>query len=195
MPPPTRTTAKATTRRPGRPRKDDAAEEAAPLFQAPEDDREPKEVNGQKVISNVAEKSPLGKTVTGQQLYFHGRRVLTLEDGTVLFGCADCPQVTGAKGDILRHRAEVHGQKLGGNRGTGKHQNPFSETVLAMPVGQLLVLAGQFSAWEETNTHLLEERDTWRERALNAEKYIARVEKAMARIGFKLDLPEEGEHG
>src|SRR5687767_11422188 len=70
-------------------------------------------VNGQQVVSDEPDASPLSK-VHGKFIPFHGRRVLKLADGSTVIGCADC-EFIGERGEIMTHRVEKHGAKKLGN--------------------------------------------------------------------------------
>lgn len=112
------------------------------------------EVGGVKVVKDEVLESGLSAKV-GRPIPMHGTRVLTLEDGTVTYGCRECP-VTGTRGEVRKHRYAEHGATLTDAAGkpgpiqdspiTGRLQ--MTGETLSMTVYELLELAVHVGEWE-----------------------------------------------
>jgi hypothetical protein len=70
------------------------------------------DIDGVKVVSDVVFVSPLTK-YTGRFIAQSGTRVLTMEDGTVVHGCADCV-FAGKLGQVRQHRNADHPEMSSG---------------------------------------------------------------------------------
>lgn len=144
-------------------------------------------VDGEKVVKDEAEQSPL--TRPGQSpVVFKGRRVLTLESGRQVHGCADC-EFTGTRGEVVKHRVADHGVNQGGAR--RKTDSGPSENVTAMTLGEVLHLAGQIEDWESVVTAVTAERDDWQSRAVVAERELTKIKRALERVGFVLKVEDD----
>lgn len=136
--------------------------------------------------------SPLPVKNGQNPIVFHGFRVLTLEDGTTVHGCGECPDSTdhtGTLGDIRAHRRQVHSMNVGGAKKKAVDlpgMVPLS--VRMMPLGELLDMAGQLESLGDLIAVLTSERDDYKQRALNAEIQVRRWERTFATLGL---VPKE----
>jgi hypothetical protein len=67
------------------------------------------EVDGKKVIKDEVLPSNLPARADGARPPMHTVRVLTLEDGSVVYGCRDCEATGETSGEIRAHRNREHG--------------------------------------------------------------------------------------
>lgn len=153
-------------------------------------DTTPRIVNGQQVVSDEPDRSPL-TGVHGKFIPFHGRRVLKLADGSTVFGCADC-DVTGERGAIMAHRIQKHGAKKPGNTGKkAAEAEPMDLGWLGMSIGELIDLAGHVGGVEAEIDRLREEVERERERRITAERTVTKYERAFAKLGFVMKEGDE----
>lgn len=79
------------------------------------------DIDGVKVVSDVVYESGLSKHV-GKFIPVTGIRVLTLEDGSTVMGCAD-DEFAGSLGQVRVHRKADHGVSMGGARPGRTHKS------------------------------------------------------------------------
>lgn len=116
------------------------------------------EVDGVRVVKDEVLASGLSSAV-GKLVPLKGTRVLTLENGEVTYGCADC-LTHGTRGEVSQHRATEHpasARKRGPGRpaAAGSKAPAVSPEVMALSLAELLELAtlaseteGQFARLE-----------------------------------------------
>jgi len=165
------------------------------------------DIDGVKVVSDVVQESPLSRH-TGDFIPVKGVRILTLEDETTRYACADCVFVAAPErddqtqtplGQVRAHRAEKHGVNIGGNRRGRKPAeapeapDPAGTVVLprdtlSMSLLEILNLAGHIDTWstvltglEEQNERLVGELQVALARARAAERKVTELEKAAER--------------
>lgn len=155
-------------------------------------------INGKAVVST----EPVASNLPNAAPIRVDRHVL--DDGSVVFGCAECDFVADRRGDVQVHRADEHGLGWPGRRPRGTKADPFANLSLAlgMTLADVLESAGQAAEWK----HLLDLKDTqiselrkreneqlatWRERALAAEKELAKYQSAFRRLGFVPNVEDE----
>lgn len=112
------------------------------------------EAFGLAVTDDQPTKSPITDRA-GQPILWQQTRTLTLADGSTAYGCAHC-DYTSRNPKAIRPHLSKHNR-----RSNGHGPNPAAE----LTVQQLL---GQLAALEE----LRADRDTWKARALKAEKSL-----------------------
>jgi hypothetical protein len=96
-----------------------ATEESPAAAYPPKFERQ--DIDGVKVLTDEVYESPLSKHV-GKFIPVHGVRVLTLEDETIVYGCADC-EFAGTLGQVRQHRGSDHGVSMGGNPRRRRHKS------------------------------------------------------------------------
>lgn len=109
-----------------------------------------------KVVKDEVYASGLSKHV-GHLIPVHGVRVLTLDDGDVVYGCRDCEKA-GTLGEVRMHRTAEHGASAGARprksaaeaAAAGATSGPVTipQGALSMTVHELLDLAGHIDMWE-----------------------------------------------
>jgi len=185
------------------PEAEDPAKAYPPKFERPD-------IDGIKVVSDVVFESPLSKYV-GRFVPVTGVRVLTLENGEVVHGCAD-DEFAGTLGQVRQHRRADHGVSLGGRRRTHKSAaeaeaagDVDAPLVLPAETGSMTMrdffsVAAQIDEWavvlenmERQLEAVTEERDQLRIEARAAAKELATIKKRIARA-MNLEIvstPEE----
>lgn len=169
-------------------------------------------VNGLKVV--VDEVLPSGLSKPGKLVPIKGIRRLTLEDDSVVLGCADClfvavedTQTFTKLGQVRQHRAIKHGTSLGGVQKKTRadveevtvSQARLPENVRAMTIGEAVDLAVHADEWEQVFSTqqekieaLVAERDGLRIELRAKEREFTGLQKRMARaMGLKIVETEE----
>lgn len=164
---------------------------ATPDAAEPADVLAPRMVDGQEVVSDEPERSPLSG-VWGKFIPIVGRRVLTLKDGSTVFGCADCPE-TGTRGDIMKHRVEKHGAAKSGARTPARKAPGPDLSWLGITIGDVIDLAQHLGSFEVELDRIRDERDAERSGRLAAEKELNQIKRALAKVGFVVKVDEETE--
>lgn len=113
------------------------------------------EAFGQAVVGDEPTRSPITDRA-GNPIVWQQTRTLTLADGSTAFGCAHCDYVSRNPKSVRPHLSK-HNRRSSNGHG----HNPAAELTVQQLLGQLAVL-------EE----LRADRDTWRARALRAEKSL-----------------------
>ena len=118
---------------------------------------------GQAVIADAPTPSPITDP-NGSPILWEQTRTLTLADGSTAYGCAHCDYANRNVNSIRPHLRK-HSQRTNG-QATGR--DPAAE----LTVHELL---GQLAALEE----LRADRDTWKARAVKAEKALRTLRKML----------------
>lgn len=156
---------------------------------------EPRTVSGLRVTANDPLPSPLSGVARRRagdppvQMFFSGYRVLTLEDGTQVFGCGECPDpadFTGTRGEVRSHRVEAHNMNPGGAR--KKQPEAVSPRVMGMTLADVFELASTQANWADVVDQLLVAQEEWRGRALDAEKENKQILQRLSRAGITLKV-------
>ena len=121
-------------------------------------------VEGRRVIEDQPAKSPLH--TDAKPVLFKQIRELLLEDGTVVFGCLHCEYTADTIGPIRPHL------KAHGGRGPGRPRTAIAQDVNQMSLGDLL---RRVKTLEQAEA----DRDTWRRRALDAERRLNTLRRAL----------------
>lgn len=135
------------------------------------------EVDGIPVVKDEVLSSGLTAHM-GKLVPLKGYRVLTLATGEVVYGCNDCPDFTGTRGEVKAHRGAEHEVALGGSSRRRK-DTPDPDAVTLPPgadtmtVKELFELAGSIAHWENVLANLASENEDLRA-ALAAEKAARR---------------------
>jgi len=175
-----------------------------PLIQRPD-------IDGVKVVSDVVLESGLSKHV-GYFVAITGIRVLTLEDESVVYGCAE-DEFAGTLGQVRQHRRAEHGVSLGGRRKTHKSVAEAEAAgdldagplVLPAETGSMTLrdfmrVAGEIDQWavvlenlEQRLAEAIEQRDEARIEARAATRELATMKRKLARaMGLEIvNTPEE----
>jgi hypothetical protein len=141
------------------------------------------EIDGLKVVKDEVLRSNLPPGPDGLPPAMKTTRVLTMEDGSVLYGCGDC-KVTGAtRGDIRKHRNQEHGVTAGSRRSPARSASDTDSSplpypaveMLGMTLYELLELSAAVSRWEQVFGH--QEAENNRLRQLLTEKDIELAER------------------
>lgn len=125
------------------------------------------EVDGVKVVKDEVLSSGLTAHM-GRLVPLKGYRVLTLENGEQVYGCNDCPDFTGTRGEVKAHRGAEHEVALGGSSRRRKDPGADGEAVTLPPgadtmtLKELLELAGHVSQWEVILANLASENEDLR---------------------------------
>lgn len=112
-------------------------------------------VDGKRVVKDEVLRSNLPALDDGLPPAMHTTRVLTLEDGTVVYGCGDCETVGTTRGEIRKHRNQEHGLSSSTRRTAPAVENlapslpmPGAE-MLGMTLYELLELSAAVDHWEQ----------------------------------------------
>jgi hypothetical protein len=153
-------------------------------------DTPPRIVNGQEVVSDEPDASPLTK-VQGVFVPFRGRRVLTLADGSKTIGCADC-DVTGTRGQIMSHRMEKHGARKSGARGGAKQEStPPDTSWMSLPIGDVIELAQRLGGFEADLDRERDRADAAEQARDIAERELRKIRRALEKAGFTVRVEDE----
>jgi hypothetical protein len=129
-------------------------------------------VNGLEVMAEEPVASPLG--TPERPMYFRQIRRLLLADGSEVFGCVHCDFTADAAGRVRGHLA--------------KHSPPGTPSPAApsrkgrrINVNELLTRLAHGDAAVARLRAVEEERNQWRTRALDAERTLATIRRAVRR--------------
>jgi hypothetical protein len=125
-------------------------------------------VEGRLVIEDQPAKSPLH--TDAKPVLFKQIRELLLEDGTIVFGCAHCEFTAATIGPVRPH-LKVHT-----GRGPGRPRTAVAQDAEALSITGLL---RRLQALERAEA----DRDTWRKRALDAERTLRTLQRALKGLG------------
>ncbi len=124
-----------------------------------------------------------------------GRLVLSLADGSRVFGCADCQFTSDGRREMTLHRHEEHGGVLRGpDREGSDDDDPIPELpehLEDMTLGYLLELAREVRDWSATIESYRQQVEHWQTEARAAQAELRRVQRALARLGFQKIVDEE----
>lgn len=169
------------------------------------------EVDGKKVVKDEVLRSNLPAGPDGLPPPMKTTRVLTLEDGTVVYGCADCPTIGATRGEVRKHRNAEHGMSNPTRRSPtsapeSTPQLPYpGPEMLGMTLLELLELSAAVAHWEhlfatqdgeiERLRKLLTDKDqelSERTRELRAERIThERLKVRISKLIGVDDKPEE----
>jgi hypothetical protein len=116
------------------------------------------EVDGLAVVDDEPLAAPF-KNRAGEPVLMHRTRVLTLVDGSVIYGCAEC-DYTNPNPHSIRPHLNKHSTK------------PRVNGTLNMSVKDLMRRLESFGT-------LSEDRDKWKDRALTAERRLKQLRSAL----------------
>lgn len=156
------------------------SDEYPPLF-------ERKEVDGVPVVRDEVLQSGLSARA-GRVVPIHGIRVLTLEDKRQVFGCRDC-EVTGTRGEVVKHRNAEHDKQVGSKRGAGAAVDPASglpEDLAGMTLGEVFELAASMSRWGDLYETERARAESLAAELAQAKKDLAAEQKALTAIKGRL---------
>lgn len=171
----------------------DAPEEADEPEDNPEIESEPvtpaRLVNGLKVMDVEPVFTGLKARVGQARIALRNTVILVLEDGSRVYSCVDCDFADAARGVVMRHRGDTHGQNLGGwtNRRskaeiTAAGNGKVDKQAMTMTLGDVLELGSKLDAYAVVIERQEERLAELRERAEIAERRLrviaARLEKA-----------------
>jgi hypothetical protein len=122
-------------------------------------------VGDRKVIEDQPARSPLH--TDARPVFFKQIRELLLDDGTIVFGCVHCEFAAATIGPVRPH-LKVHTRPLASSRGPGRPRVDATEMSLADLLRRVKTL-DQAEA----------DRDTWRKRALEAERCLRTLRNAL----------------
>ncbi len=135
-------------------------------------------VNGVKVIDVLLAESPV-KTPTGRTIHFKRMVELVLEDGSTVYGCTECDYTDSALGRIRSHLSREHWTRPVPRKVTGgaRRSRPAATVdVAGLSVADLLNSAAtQIEALNDALQRVAEDRNTWKARALKAERAMAKL--------------------
>lgn len=137
-------------------------------------------VDGVEVVKDEVLRSNLPPLDDGLPPPMHTTRVLTLADGTVVYGCGDCETNGGTRGEIRKHRNEKHGMTTSTRRSPVNVADnaapplpyPGAE-MLGMTLYELLELAGGIAHWEGMFSNQEAENDRLRQALLEKDQELA----------------------
>lgn len=131
-----------------------------------------KQVDGQRVVSDTDTQAPIFQRGSGKPVFWTQTRTLTLEDGTVTYGCQHC-DFTADKAGAIRPHLRQHSDP-------DKPRKPRK----VRSTGDVQVDALIKTLTEAGNKDKLV--DYWRTRAQEAERKNAKIRKALTDLGFAL---------
>lgn len=115
------------------------------------------EVDGRAVVTDEPARSPLGVDRGGNPVYFKQTRELTLDDGSVVYGCLHCEFID-ERSAAIRPHLRVHASDRTNTRTGGKKT--------------IELLAAELVKAEA-------DRDQWKARARKAERDLATIRRAI----------------
>lgn len=124
-------------------------------------------VNGLRVVTEGPTLAPI-TTRDGKAIWWEQTRTLHLEDGSTVYGCLHCDHTTTNVGGIRPHLRV--------------HADPDKPRAPRKKIGDQ-TLNGVLRRLEKL-AKVEQERDKWKERALEAERTISSWRQAMHRLGI-----------
>jgi hypothetical protein len=121
------------------------------------------EVNGIAVVSDEPRQAPF-RDNGGNTVYQPQTRVLTLADGSVVYGCQHCDYTSANPNSIRPH--------LGRHSGRPRKSKTATGSSLNLPLAELMERLDQLAA-------VTEDRDAWKSRALAAERRLKQLRNAL----------------
>jgi hypothetical protein len=124
-------------------------------------------VNGMRVVSDEVTPSPYLRDRAGNPVVWHRTRTLRLEDGSVVYGCAECDYVSENPNSVRPHLG-AHTDRP--RRGKSRRNGQADPSTLSL--AELLSRVDSLRRVEA-------DRDAWRVRAQTAERSLATLRKAL----------------
>lgn len=121
-------------------------------------------VDGRKVVEDEPARSPLYRD--DRPVFFKQIRELLLDDGSVVFGCVHCDYTAVSVG-VVRPHLKAHG-----SRGPGRPKGTVARDVNELSLAELLRKVRGLEQIEA-------DRDAWRKRALDAERRLNTLRRAL----------------
>jgi hypothetical protein len=129
-------------------------------------------VNGREVVAEEPAASPL--STPERPIYFRQIRRLLLADGSEVFGCVHCDFTASAAGRVRGHLAKHFPPGTSSPAGTGRRKHP------QIDVDELVARLARGDAAVARLTAAAKECDRWKKRALDAERHLAIIRRALA---------------
>ncbi|WP_370944051.1 hypothetical protein AB5J62_33760 [Amycolatopsis sp. cg5] len=120
------------------------------------------EVDGLAVVADEPRPAPF-KDKGGNPIYQPQTRVLTLADGSVVYGCAHC-DYTNRNPNSIRPHLSRHNSR--------RKTNGSAPGALSLPLAELMERL-------EKLDEITEDRDAWKSRALRAERRLKQLRNAL----------------
>lgn len=121
-------------------------------------------VNGVAVVSDNPTQSEIN-TRDGKPILFTQTRTLVLADGSTVYGCQHCDYTSANMGSIRPHLSKH-------NRRKAAEPPPAATGAVGELIAQLTELG-----------RITQERDSWKDRALTAEKALKKMRSALKSLG------------
>lgn len=144
-------------------------------------------VNGKRVIKVDPELSPMTNRA-GDRTPFHNREILTLEDGSTVFGCTQCWVTDEKRGAVMRHYKEAHAQKRASAAGPAKSE--IQSAAMQMTLGELFQLANGVASWEADRERLKAQLAAAQTELADLRKTHGKLIKALDKAGLVLKLED-----
>ncbi|QWF78742.1 hypothetical protein [Amycolatopsis sp. CA-230715] len=119
------------------------------------------EVDGIAVVADEPRKAPF-RDKAGNTIYQPQTRVLTLANGTIVYGCLHCSYTSTNPNSVRPHLARHNSRR--------KTNGP--DNSLNLPLAELMARLDKLAA-------VTEDRDAWKSRALNAERRLKQLRTAL----------------
>ena len=142
-------------------------------------------VDGLGVVKIEPELSPMTNRA-GKRSPFLNREVLTLEDGSTVYGCTQCWVTDKNRGQIMRHYKEVHAEK----RAAKSARSDRDAAIAQMTLGELFLLAGGVADWESERTRLMGKLAATQAELTELKATHGRLTRALDKAGFVLKLED-----
>lgn len=122
-------------------------------------------VDGKKVVSDEPRTAPFADRA-GNPIYQPQTRVLTLDDSTIVYGCAHCDYTSSNPNSIRPHLSKHNSRRT----------RTSDSGVLALPLAELMARLDKLDA-------ITEEAHQWKARALAAERRLKQLRTALGPVG------------
>lgn len=146
-------------------------------------------VNGLAVVKDEGMPSSLPTPPGHTQPTYKTFRLLTLADGSQVTGCGECNDFAGTRGQVQKHRYDVHNAPKPGRKSSG--ESPISAEIASMTVADLVELAANAAGWGARFEELEDKVEEWKVRALKAEAWQRRTILKFNQMGFTLKAGDE----
>ncbi|GAA1962132.1 hypothetical protein [Amycolatopsis minnesotensis] len=121
------------------------------------------EVDGVAVIADEPREAPF-RDKAGNVVYQPQTRVLTLANGTIVYGCLHCSYTSANPNSVRPHLARHNSRRKTNGHGP--------DSSLNLPLAELMDRLDKLAA-------VTEDRDAWKARALNAERRLKQLRTAL----------------
>lgn len=142
-----------------------------------------------KVVATEPVLSPLSGD-NGREIYFKRIVKLLLEDGTELYGCTECEYVAEKVGSVRPHLSKHGARKTGRPSNDERSVQENARVMAELTLADILELADRALVAENDHDtvrqRLLEERDSWKERAKAAEGKLKKLQAAFGALNGEL---------